>query len=285
MTAMKSALQTLFKKPLGTVLAAAMLVLIAGATVPAAAASLHAAQNKNGPTLNIPGLPPIQLPPGTQVFGPNGPKSNAKKPAEKGKQSPRGTLNSIAPKTGENSKNAAGTQNKSKKQEAKKAKPKGRDAVLADLFNRLAKSKTRAEARGIVRLIQQVWLRSGSDTADLLMGRALKAVRKKNYKLALRLFDKMVLLEPRWAEVWHQRATARYNSNDPDGAVSDIARTLALETRHFSALVGLGFILRAGKQEKQALRVFRRALELNPHLKNVKKTIEKLEFAVEGQKI
>ena len=221
-----------------------------------------------GPELRIPGLPPLQLPPGTRVFGPNGQSSQPKADKKTGS----------AERKPDQRKQAKSNQSAIKK-------PVGRKAVLDDLFNRLGKAKNANQARGIVRSIQQAWMNSGSDTADLLMQRAVLAVKKKKHKLALQLLDKVVYLEPGWSEVWNKRATVRYYSDDPDGAVIDIAEVLAREPRHFGALVGLGFILRRAKQEKMALQVFRRALSINPQLKNIKSIIEKLKVTVEGHGI
>lgn len=261
-----------------------------------------AQQNQQGgQVLQLPGLPPIKLPPGTQVFGPNGQGTAPTPPVRPGAagregQTREGQARERHAREGqiredeslERSRSRAATPDTSKaksKTAAAKKKPVGRDAVLTDLFNRLAKAKTRTEARGIVASIEQTWLQSGSDTADLLMRRALQAMKKQNHKLALELLNKVVFLEPNWSEVWNQRATARYYADDPDGAVADVAQTLAREPRHFAALVGLGFILRRAKQEKMALQVFRRALEINPQLTNIKSIIEKLEISVEGQGI
>jgi hypothetical protein len=261
-----------------------------------------AQQNQQGgQVLQLPGLPPIKLPPGTQVFGLNGQGTAPTPPARPGAAGREGQTREGQAREGqtregqiredeslERSRSRAANPDTSKaksKTAAAKKKPVGRDAMLTDLFNRLAKAKTRTEARGIVASIEQTWLQSGSDTADLLMRRALQAMKKQNHKLALELLNKVVYLEPNWSEVWNQRATARYYADDPDGAVADVAQTLAREPRHFAALVGLGFILRRAKQEKMALQVFRRALAINPQLTNIKSIIEKLEISVEGQGI
>ncbi|MCC2098899.1 MAG: tetratricopeptide repeat protein [Hyphomicrobiales bacterium] len=232
---------------------------------------------QSGPELRLPGLPPIKLPPGTKVFGPNGESTAPTPPAR-----PNAGQNSSG-REGSNAASSGKSNTTNKKQAAKK--PVSRDAVLTELFQRLAKAKSRMEARAIVASIEQTWLQSGSDTADLLMRRALQAMKKKNHKLAIDLLDKVIFLEPNWAEVWNQRATARYYTDDPDGAVADVAQVLAREPRHFAALVGLGFILRRANQEKMALQVFRRALAINPQLTNIKSIIEKLQVSVEGHGI
>jgi Flp pilus assembly protein TadD len=56
---------------------------------------------------------------------------------------------------------------------------------------------------------------------------------------------------------------------------------LALEPRHFGALSGLGTILREIGDDKRAATAYKRALELDPYLDNVKEALD--EMGGEGQ--
>src|SRR5262245_18817393 len=60
---------------------------------------------------------------------------------------------------------------------------------LDKLFERLAAASDEDEAKGIQRLIERRWLRSGSDTADLLMSRAVTALTAQDQPLAIELLD------------------------------------------------------------------------------------------------
>ncbi len=162
---------------------------------------------------------------------------------------------------------------------------KGRQKVLDDLFERLGKAQDEAEARGVKGAIERVWMHSGSDTADLLMGRAMQAMQKKNHALAQELLGSIVEIEPRWAEGWNKRATVRYLADDYMGAMQDIAQVLTLEPRHFGALSGMGFILQRSGFDKRALEAFRKALEINPQQEEVRSLVDKLTLQVEGQGI
>lgn len=159
----------------------------------------------------------------------------------------------------------------------------GRRKVLDELFERLAKARDEEEGKGIADAIERVLLRSGSDTADLLLSRARQAINSKDNDVAIRLLDKVVELEPRWAEAWRHRATAKFMAGDRGGAVADLGQTLALEPRHFDALTGLGSILHATGFDARALDVLRRAIAVHPQQPEVKALIEQLAPDVDGR--
>ena len=154
---------------------------------------------------------------------------------------------------------------------------------LDELFARLASAKDEAEANGIANLIERRWSRSGSDTADLLLNRATEAIGKKEYPIAVELLDRVLALEPQWAEAWNRRATAFYLLDDPVSAMADVRRVLDREPRHFNAWAGLGHILMAGNDRSRALEAYRKALALHPHLGKLKEVIDRLAPEVDGR--
>ncbi len=155
--------------------------------------------------------------------------------------------------------------------------PPPRAATLDDLFERLVRTKDESEAKGITASIQRRWLRSGSDTADVLMSRAMQAVEAKDQALAIEILDRVVVLQPEWAEGWNKRATVFYMLGDVTRSMADIRETLAREPRHYGALAGLGIILQSNGDRKAAYDVFRKALALNPFLNDVKQQVQRLE--------
>lgn len=160
-----------------------------------------------------------------------------------------------------------------------------RRKTLDDLYAKLAAAGDGDEAKGVAAVIEAVWARSGSDTADLLMTRADKAVATRDYALALQVLDKVVALQPDWAEAWNRRATVRYLSGDLNGAMADVDHVLKLEPRHFGALNGLAMILQRTGFDKRALQVYRRELAIYPHQPDIEQLVEKLTSEVEGQGI
>ncbi|WOJ91383.1 hypothetical protein RZS28_09060 [Methylocapsa polymorpha] len=160
-----------------------------------------------------------------------------------------------------------------------------RRRILDDLFRRLQAAADPEEAQGVADAIERVWLQSRSDTAELLMQRALASIQGQHYPLALSLLDKVVALEPDWAEAWNQRATARFLADDSDGAMADIDQVMKLEPRHFGALAGMGLILQRAGLDERALQIFNKALEIYPLQPDLQKTVEKLKLEVEGRDI
>ena len=162
---------------------------------------------------------------------------------------------------------------------------KGRQATLDDLFKRLSEAKDEAEANGVASLIERRWARSGSDTADLLLGRAGEAMKAQDQPLAIELLDRVLTLKPDWAEAWNRRATAFFLLDDPASSMADIRQVLAREPRHFAAWAGLGHIYMAGGDKRRALDAYKRALAIHPHIGKLKSVVERLEPEIEGRDI
>ncbi len=179
----------------------------------------------------------------------------------------------------------AGAQEKARPQQdpAPHAREAPRPSTLDELFDRLAKAESEREAQGIASLIERRFSRSGSDTADLLLSRATEAFKEKNYPLSIELLDRVLVLEPNWAEAWYRRATLFYQIDDPVGAMADLYQALKLEPRHFSAWTGLGHILMASEDKALALEAFRRALKINPQIEMLQTLVTKLDHEVAGQ--
>jgi tetratricopeptide (TPR) repeat protein len=158
-------------------------------------------------------------------------------------------------------------------------------AFLEGLFKRLKATSDAVEAEGIAGLIERIWSRSGSDTADLLMSRATAAMQAKENDLALTLLGRLVEIQPDWAEAWNTRATLLYEMDDLDASALDIQQVLTLEPRHFGALSGLGIILEREGLNRRALETYNRVLDLYPALDSVRKARDKLSIEVDGRGI
>jgi len=161
--------------------------------------------------------------------------------------------------------------------------PRGQDIEF--LFGALKAAPSPEAAKAVEGRIWALWMVSPSDTASLLMGRVRRAVEAKNIDLAVRLLDSIVVLRPDYIEAWNRRATLHYMQKDFTRSIEDIRQTLAREPRHFGALAGLGLIMQELGDDKRALEVYRKAIEVNPHLPRIPDLIKSLTEKVEGREI
>jgi Tfp pilus assembly protein PilF len=156
-------------------------------------------------------------------------------------------------------------------------------ARIDQLFERLAAAGGEAEAGNIAEQIARIWSRSGSDTLDLLMERVQQSMKGGDGETALDIIDSVIALKPDFTEAYSRRAAVLFQMKDMDGAMRDLRQTLAMEPRHFQALAGVGMVYQTGGQPKLALKAFREALKINPHLKGIKAAAEKLATEHDGQ--
>ena len=241
--------------------------------------------------LRIPGLPPVELPPGAKVFGPHGPELGGVAPNSPTHPSARGEQpgKELGRKPGADAhkgdEDQAGDAARDKSPPPKLSQEAQRAKILDELFKQLAAADSPDDAKNVAAAIQAVWNRSGSDTADLLTSRAMAAAGAGKTDVALEILDHVVEIAPDWAEGWNRRATVRFLSNDFDGSMADIDRTLALEPRHFGSLGGLATILKRSGLDKEALEVLRRVIALYPQQPDIQKLIDRIAPDVEGRDI
>jgi tetratricopeptide (TPR) repeat protein len=153
------------------------------------------------------------------------------------------------------------------------------------LFEALKIAPDSESAKLIEQRIWALWYVSGSATADLLMSRVKSALDGKDADLALEILNSLVEVKPDYVEGWNRRATIYFMQKDFGAALADIRQVLAREPRHFGALSGLGMIMQEIGDEKRALEVFRRALEVYPRLEKIPDIVKTLQEKVEGRDI
>ena len=149
-------------------------------------------------------------------------------------------------------------------------------AQLAELFQQLKTTESRAEAELLQADIWQVWLDTGTPESDQWMARGLTAMSEQEYDEAIDLFTQIIEAQPQYAEGWNKRATAYYLRGNYKASMDDIEQTLALEERHFGALSGLVSIYRTIGDDRGALRTLERLAALMPADEAVQQQIQQL---------
>jgi len=112
----------------------------------------------------------------------------------------------------------------------------------------------------------QLWCRSGIPEVDALLREGIEAMERQELEEAQALFTRVIERAPTFAEGWNKRATARYLTGEYAGAIADCQETLARNPHHFGALSGQGLCHIALRQYRPAAALFRRTLDVHPHL-------------------
>jgi len=156
------------------------------------------------------------------------------------------------------------------------------DPRLDALFAQLKSAPSDEAASDAERQIWQIWAENKNPEVERLMRLGIAAMAEDDQQAALDSFDAVVKYDKNFAEGWNKRATVEFEMGNYQGSVADIERTLALEPRHFGALSGLGQIYLALDRKKLALKAFRAALAIDPHLAAVRREAEELEKELKG---
>lgn len=153
------------------------------------------------------------------------------------------------------------------------------------LFAQLKQAQSPEEAKPIEDQIGLFFMQSGSASVDLLMTRGASALAGGDKDTARKLFDAVTDIAPDFAEGWHSRAALQLAANDNAGAMVSLQRAISLNPREFKAMSELADMLEDYGDKAGALKLYRRALLLDPKLEGADGHVKALETDVEGQRI
>jgi len=138
---------------------------------------------------------------------------------------------------------------------------------LDTLFVALKLSENETEAMRIEQEIWLQWMESGDPEIDAMLQLAMKKRRFYDFDGAINLLDKIILQKPDFSEAWNQRATLYFFQKKYQKSLNDIAKTLALEPRHFGSLAGRAAIRWRQLKPELARKDIIEAMKIHPFLK------------------
>jgi tetratricopeptide (TPR) repeat protein len=156
---------------------------------------------------------------------------------------------------------------------------------LESLFGQLAQAGSPEDAKPIEERIGAIFLQSGSPSIDLLMSRVAAAEAAGDTETAKKLIQAVTDVAPTYAEGWHSRASVQRATGDDSGAIVSLERVILLNPRHFAALFELGSMMEDYGNKAVALKLYRKALEIDPQLDGARRHVDALTRDVEGQGI
>ncbi|MEM9140851.1 MAG: hypothetical protein AAGB15_13580 [Pseudomonadota bacterium] len=144
------------------------------------------------------------------------------------------------------------------------AQDPAQEAALDPLYAQLRVAGSELQAQPLLGQIWGIWKTAPDDRAQDLLDKGVGRLRVSDYGASKDLLSELTEYCPNYAEGWNQLAFAKYLSNDLDGALADLDRTIALRPDHFAAIAGRGLtLLRMGRTEL-GFNALRTALKLHP---------------------
>jgi tetratricopeptide (TPR) repeat protein len=104
--------------------------------------------------------------------------------------------------------------------------------------------------------------------------------RLRDQEKALAGLDGLLVKAPQFAEAYHRRSLCLFRLARYDRAAADGEKAVQLNPMHFAALAGLGQCYLHARRHRQALKAFRAALRIHPHLREVADAVKALESAL-----
>lgn len=157
-----------------------------------------------------------------------------------------------------------------------------RSVRLEALFTRLSEAMDEEQAELVAEEIWAIWLDSGSASVNFILRRGTAAQKQGKLDLARRLYDQTTLLLPDYAEGWARSSRLALEEEDLSRALTETAKTLTLEPRHFFALWTMGNVFEQLNRGEEAMEAYREAHKLHPQLKAVKDRLDALESQLNG---
>jgi tetratricopeptide (TPR) repeat protein len=122
-----------------------------------------------------------------------------------------------------------------------------------------------------------LWFRADSPENNEELQR-LGRVRDRDKALAG--LDALIARAPAFAEAYNQRAILTFRTKQYERSIADCEKVLQLNPCHFGAQAGMAQSYLQLRKHRAALKAFRAALRINPHLEGIADTIRALETAL-----
>jgi len=159
------------------------------------------------------------------------------------------------------------------------------DERLEDLFADLKSLDEVNAANSIANRIWDIWLQHDDPQASSLMMRGIGQMNSGDLYGALETYDRLIALQPDFAEAWNKRATIYWQLGQFDASLGDIEEVLKLEPYHFGALSGRGLVYMDRGNYFLARSAFLTLLEVYPAMPGVRQTIQQLEEVLQSNPI
>ena len=141
--------------------------------------------------------------------------------------------------------------------------------ILNNLFTQLEKVNNSKSAALLEEKIWSIWNEHPTNnrlTERLEFGTEL--MQYGDYSYALRVFNNIIVTDPKWSEAWNKRATVYFLMSQFTDSLNDIDKVLVIEPRHFGALSGQARIFIKLQKYEKAIKSIEEALKFYPSFRS-----------------
>ncbi len=121
-----------------------------------------------------------------------------------------------------------------------------------------------------------IWFRCGSQAGNAELAKGTRLLNDRDFETAITHFNRAIELSPGFAEAYNQRAIAYYLMEDYERSKRDCEMATQLMPCHFGAWAGMGHCYAQMENLAEAVRCYERALEVNPHLLEIRQMVQDL---------
>lgn len=122
-----------------------------------------------------------------------------------------------------------------------------------------------------------IWFRADTPENNATLERVRGLIQRQRIDEARELATRLIARAPGFAEAYNQRAIAYFFLGRFEESAADCRRVLERNPYHFGALSGLGQCYVKLNQRREALKIFRRALKLQPYSEGLREAVATLE--------
>lgn len=158
-----------------------------------------------------------------------------------------------------------------------------RQDSVNSLLQALKQVPSQAAAMPIEYQLRQLWLSDGSPAVGLLMKRGLRELQAGENSQAIEDFSDAIVLDPKFAEAYHQRGLARYHDGDTAGAIIDLEAALQRQPNDFPVLATLSNIAEAQGNWKGAYEAWQKVLQIDPMTAGGQDRLKQLKLKAFGE--
>ena len=125
-----------------------------------------------------------------------------------------------------------------------------------------------------------IWMRSGKCETCVFFEQALDAIAAERYDHAVELLDRVLEIDPDFAEAYNQKAIALFLEGRYRDSIAMCQQAIERCPSHFGAMAGLGHGFAHLQDWDKALRCYRKALAINPNMPAIASAVKRLEAKV-----